>query len=142
MANTHETLGNLFADIADAIRAKTGNSEPLVADQFPEAIAGIEVEAPREYRQLSLSTGTTQTADVSGWKKAVVFSVYYQKASAGSSNYYGRYVVHEVNVENDEVTFLVNSGSLGINCSCSGGVINVAQGFSGSGAFAFVYRTM
>lgn len=39
MANNHSTLTSLFTDIADAIRAKTGGTEPIVADQFPEAIA-------------------------------------------------------------------------------------------------------
>lgn len=38
---THNTLTSLFTDIADAIRAKTGNSEPIVADNFPAEIAGL-----------------------------------------------------------------------------------------------------
>ena len=42
MANTHETLTSLFTDIADAIREKTGGTEPIKADEFPTAIAGIE----------------------------------------------------------------------------------------------------
>lgn len=41
MANTHETLSGLFTDIADAIREKTGSTEAIVADEFPEAIASI-----------------------------------------------------------------------------------------------------
>ena len=41
MPNTHATLTGLFTDIADAIRAKTGESGSIVADQFPEAIADI-----------------------------------------------------------------------------------------------------
>jgi len=41
MANNHSNLTSLFTDIADAIRAKTGSSDPIVADQFPEAIEGI-----------------------------------------------------------------------------------------------------
>ena len=38
---THNTLPSLFSDIADAIRAKTGDSAQIVADDFPTAIAGI-----------------------------------------------------------------------------------------------------
>ena len=41
MPNTHETLTSLFTDIADAIRAKTGDSSPIVADAFPTAIGNI-----------------------------------------------------------------------------------------------------
>ena len=42
MPNTHETLSALFTDIANAIRGKTGGTTPLVADNFPAEIAGIE----------------------------------------------------------------------------------------------------
>lgn len=38
---THSTLTGLFNDIADAIRAKTGSSASIVADNFPSAIAAI-----------------------------------------------------------------------------------------------------
>ena len=41
MPNTHSTLTGLFYDIADAIRAKTGESGAIVADTFPDAIAAI-----------------------------------------------------------------------------------------------------
>ena len=41
MPNTHSTLTSLFTDIANAIRAKTGNSGTIVADNFPTAISGI-----------------------------------------------------------------------------------------------------
>ena len=37
----HQTLTSLFSAIADAIRGKTGGSDPIGADNFPEAIAGI-----------------------------------------------------------------------------------------------------
>lgn len=42
MPNTHQTLGSLFSDIADAIRAKDGTSSQIVADTFPDRIAAIE----------------------------------------------------------------------------------------------------
>lgn len=38
MANKHDTLNSLFTDIADAIREKTGSTEQIVADDFPEKI--------------------------------------------------------------------------------------------------------
>lgn len=44
MANTHVTLTSLFTDIADAIRAKTGGSDTIVADNFPAAISAIDTQ--------------------------------------------------------------------------------------------------
>ena len=41
MPNTHITLTSLFSDIADAIRAKTGGTADIVADEFPDEIAAI-----------------------------------------------------------------------------------------------------
>lgn len=37
----HETVTDLFTDIADAIRSKTGESVPIIADSFPDAILNI-----------------------------------------------------------------------------------------------------
>lgn len=41
MPNTHTTLTSLFSDIADAIRAKTGDTDDIVADSFPTEISSI-----------------------------------------------------------------------------------------------------
>jgi len=41
MANQHENLASLFTDTADAIREKTGESEAITADHFPERIRAI-----------------------------------------------------------------------------------------------------
>lgn len=38
---THNTLGELFTATADAIRAKTGSTDLIVADEFPAKIAEI-----------------------------------------------------------------------------------------------------
>lgn len=46
MPNTHETLTSLFSDIANSIRAKTGESRELVADNFPAEIDAIPTGAP------------------------------------------------------------------------------------------------
>lgn len=42
MANKHENLTSLFTDIADAIREKTGDTNSITADNFPDAIREIE----------------------------------------------------------------------------------------------------
>ena len=44
MANNHTNLTDLFTDIADAIRVKTGGTDTIVADAFPEAIAAIDTQ--------------------------------------------------------------------------------------------------
>lgn len=41
MPNEHTTLTSLFSDIADSIRAKTGSSDTIIADEFPDAIDAI-----------------------------------------------------------------------------------------------------
>lgn len=38
---THTSLASLFNDIADAIREKTGDTDSIVADNFPSEIAAI-----------------------------------------------------------------------------------------------------
>ena len=40
---TYTTLSGLFKGIADALRAKTGNTAQIVADDFPEAISALPV---------------------------------------------------------------------------------------------------
>lgn len=42
MANKHTSLAALFTAIADAIRGKTGSTESIVADDFPDIISTIE----------------------------------------------------------------------------------------------------
>jgi len=40
--SVHNSLTSLFSDIADSIRAKTGSTEEIPADDFPEYIEAIE----------------------------------------------------------------------------------------------------
>lgn len=61
MPQNHNTLTGLFSDIADAIRAKTGGSSQIVADDFPTAIANILSGPARTSADLSAS-GATVTA--------------------------------------------------------------------------------
>ena len=69
MPNTHDTLASLFGGIADAIRAKTGGSADIVADDFPSAISAIPTGGTptltdcdrqgAQYGQCYFSGGTT-----------------------------------------------------------------------------------
>lgn len=49
MANEHTTLMSLFSDIASAIRRKTGDSAPIVADDFPAEIDSIVTDETEAY---------------------------------------------------------------------------------------------
>ena len=53
---TYTTLSGLFKGIADAIRAQTGNTAQIVADDFPEAISALPVH--------DLSDATASAGDV------------------------------------------------------------------------------
>lgn len=65
MANKHETLTGLFADIAESIREKTGGTESIVADNFPEAIDSISVG-------VDTSDATATAGDIASGKTAYV----------------------------------------------------------------------
>ena len=43
MPNKYSTLQSLFAAIANAIRQKTSSTEPMIADNFPDEIAAIQM---------------------------------------------------------------------------------------------------
>lgn len=62
--STHTTLASLFTDIANAIRAKSGSSGTLIADNFPTAISGIPV--------LDTSDASATAADILAGKTAYV----------------------------------------------------------------------
>ena len=54
---TYTTLSALFTAVADAIRAKTGSAEEIVADNFPTAIAAIRTRG-----ELQAKTATPDAA--------------------------------------------------------------------------------
>ena len=56
MANTYATLTSLFTNIANAIRAKTGNTSSIVADSFPDAIMAIPTGSSVTVGEVTQST--------------------------------------------------------------------------------------
>lgn len=91
----HNSLSELFTDIADSIRAKTGGTDTIVADNFPEAIEAIEagsggIAAGISYDEVMLS-GTS-------WK-VVKATVYGSKVLQFAL--YGQSELTEVNLAND-----------------------------------------
>lgn len=84
MANSHETLTGLFADIAGAIRSKTGGTGAIVADQFPDAIAAIDTQ---ENLDAELSTQDSLIAQIAAaveGKAGVALPVLSNPAGAGN----------------------------------------------------------
>lgn len=48
------TLTELFTNIANAIRAKTGSTEPIIAEDFPSAIEAIEVGGGKTTKTINI----------------------------------------------------------------------------------------
>ena len=60
MAKTYSTLSALFTDIADAIREKTGETDSIVADDFPDVIRDrLQVAPPPSYLTFSSPSSFT-----------------------------------------------------------------------------------
>ena len=68
MVETYSTLVTLFTDIADAIREKTGETDIIVADDFPDVIRGrLQAISPKPY--LTFSSPSSFTLSVKGATK-------------------------------------------------------------------------
>lgn len=72
MAN-HTNLRSLFTAIASAIRAKTGGSADIVADNFPSAIAAIPTgTTPTGTKPITITENGVVTEDVTSYASAEI----------------------------------------------------------------------
>lgn len=62
MART-DTLGNFLTDVADAMRAKTGESGTIQASDFDTIIAGITTPPTLQDKQVTITENTTTTIE-------------------------------------------------------------------------------
>ena len=138
MPNTHETLGELFSDIADAIRGKTGGSAEIVADDFPEEIDGIPpvlVKSASSGSGDSLSVSASNGEDLSKYNQYAVMiaspsyvfgsgrtvvSLRARSASKADVEYYD----HDALARSEE------NGSISVSFQTSNATVTIANNFS------------
>lgn len=68
MANNHATLVSLFGDIANSIRSKTGDTNTIVADNFPDAISSITTQNTSDANALANEILAPKTAYIATGK--------------------------------------------------------------------------
>ena len=135
MAETYSTLAALFTDIADAIREKTGETDSIVADDFPDVIR----ERLRAKPYLTFSSPNSFTLKVNDATKHWNGTLEYSTDTSIWSTWDGTTTLSSAASGNDNVLYLRGTGNTvisgnspdykwvltGSNIACAGNIENL-----------------
>lgn len=138
MANKHVNLDALFADIADAIREKTGETDSIVADDFPDVIRErLQVIPTIPY--LTFSSPSSFTLRVNDTTKHWDGTLEYSTDTSTWSTWDGTTTLSSATSGSDNVLYLRGTGNTvitgnssnynwvltGSNIACIGNIENL-----------------
>ena len=110
MANKHASLYALFADIADAIREKTGDTATIVADDFPDVIRErLQAAPPPPY--LTFSSPSSFTLKVYDTTKHWDGTLEYSTDPSSWSTWDGATTLSSATSGSDNVLYLRGTGN-------------------------------
>ena len=110
MANTHASLTALFADIADAIREKTGDTATIVADDFPDVILErLQAAPPPPY--LTFKSPNSFTLAVNDATKHWDGALEYSTDTSTWSTWDGTTTLSSATSGNKDVLYLRGTGN-------------------------------
>ena len=109
MANKHSSLTALFADIADAIREKTGDTASIIADDFPDVIRERLQAAPPAY--LTFSSPSSFTLEVNDATKHWDGTLEYSTDTSTWSTWDGTTTLSSATSGSDNVLYLRGTGN-------------------------------
>ena len=110
MANTHSSLTALFADIADAIREKTGEADSIIADDFPDMIRErLQAAPPPAY--ITFSSPNSFTLAVGDATKHWDGTLEYSTDSSTWSTWDGTTTLSSVTKGSKNVLYLRGTGN-------------------------------
>ena len=135
MAEIYSTLAALFTDIADAIREKTGETDSIVADDFPDVIR----ERLRAKPYLTFSSPNSFTLKVNDATKHWNGTLEYSTDTSTWSTWDGTTTLSSAASGNDNVLYLRGTGNTvisgnspdykwvltGSNIACAGNIENL-----------------
>lgn len=110
MANLHTSLSDLFTDIADAIREKTGDTASIIADDFPDVIReSLQVSPPKPY--LTFSSPNSFTLKVNDATKHWNGTLEYSTDTSTWSTWDGATTLSSATIGSEDVLYLRGTGN-------------------------------
>ena len=111
MANKHASLDALFADIADAIREKTGDTDLIIADDFPDVIRERLQMIPPPPPYLTFSSSSSFTLKANNASKNWDGTLEYSTDTSSWSTWDGTTTLSSANNNGEHVLYLRGTGN-------------------------------